>query len=172
MTTNSVPLEQQLYDIYSVAYVPWWHTTSFYVACGILASLILGLLLTLCIYYYRARYGARTPWDVALQALDRLSKQNVQPDQSRLFYYTLTDIIKSYLVRRYGYQLADKTDEECIAYLAATDFPRELHESVVILFKSGTLGKFAGAQVTQATMREQIALARDLIKRTIPQPTH
>lgn len=168
---NTQPLEQQLYDIYGMDYMPWWHTTTFYVLCCVLIGAALGIIIYLLIKRYRAYSLSRRPWDGALRELDALARKHLHADQSRIFYYTLTDIIKAYLSKRYGYVLADKTDEECIAYLAITDIPLELHHVVAQLLRAGTMSKFASVRAAQDQMREHIALSRDLIKRTIPHHT-
>jgi hypothetical protein len=166
---NNQPLEQQLYDIYGMNYIPWWHSTTFYFIVGVFLCTLIGIILYMLLCYYRAHYYRRTPWNAALRALDELNKNYLRPDQSRMFYYMLTDIMKSYLQERYGYVLTDKTDEECITYLATTDFPHELQEVVKIVLRAGTMSKFADAQVAEHQMHEHVALARNLIKRTIPQ---
>ncbi|MFI5332771.1 MAG: DUF4381 family protein [Candidatus Babeliales bacterium] len=165
------PLEQQLYDIYGMDYVPWWHTTMFYALCCALIGAALGIILYFLIKRYRAYSLSRRPWDSALRELDALAQHHMHAGNSRVFYYTLTDIIKTYLSKRYGYALAGKTDEESIAYLATTDVPLELHHIVSQLLRAGTMSKFASARAAHDQMKEHIALSRDLIKRTISQRT-
>lgn len=166
---NNQSLEQQLYDIYTLAYVPWWRTTPFYVCCALFASVLGVATIYLLIRWYKARFCKRTPWDSALQELNALRSRSLSPDQSRLFYYTLTALIKTYLHERYGYAVADKTDEECSVYLATTDFPPELLTDMQTILRAGIMSKFAAAQDTQAQMREHAQMAIDLIARTIPQ---
>lgn len=163
------PLEQQLYDIYGMIYVPWWRTAWFYWLCGALVCITIATIVYGLLRIYRARFYRRTPSDSALRALDALEKKHMHAEQSRLFYYTLTDLLKVYLQERYGYRLSNKTDEECIAYFATTDFPHELQELVAMLLRAGTMSKFADAQATMSEMRTHADQARYLIKQTIAQ---
>ena len=164
-------LEQQLYDVYGVDYIPWWRTTPFYLLCSLVLGIVLVSIIYYCVRRYRAAYHRQTPWDKAVRTLNAVDKNYLHADHSRLFYYTITDTIKTYLHERYGYRIIDKTDEECIAFLATTDFPPELQGMVQTLLRAGTMSKFALERVTESQMREHSALARTLITSTIPQRT-
>lgn len=166
---NNKTLEQQLYDVYGIEYVPWWHSTIFYVVLGAVACVMIGAMIYWLVQRYRVRYQNRAAWEIALHSLDELSKKYMRPEDSRIFYYTLTDIIKNYLYERYGYYVIDKTDEECIAYLANTDFPRELYVLLEAMLRAGKMSKFAYVQASEQQMRDHIAAGRYIIKLTIPQ---
>lgn len=166
---NTQPLEQQLYDVYGIEYVPWWHTTLFYLISRVCVALILLALIYYLVRWYRRRYCRQTPWDTALRTITALEKKYTTPDQSPLFYSALIDCIKTYLSERYTYSMAHKTDQECILFLATTDIPDEIRDRVQTLFSVATVTKFARQPVTQIHMREHSALARDFIHRTIPQ---
>ena len=168
---NNQNLEQQLYDVYGIQYVPWWHSTIFYACVGAICSVIAVIIGYWFFKRYRARGNNRTSWQVALHALDELSRQSMHPDNSRIFYYTLTDIIKQYLHERYGYNVIDKTDDECITYLADTDFPRELYVLLEAMLRAGKMSKFAYVQASEQQMRDHVAAGRYIIKFTIPQRT-
>lgn len=112
----------QIPDLYGCIETPSWASQHFYVLVvfGTLAFLALVLLL------YRAytRYcEARKPcWVVALKKIRALSTgSGPLLSDGKCFYAGLTDVLKWYCYRRFGWQLLGKTEGEIVGFLKQSD---------------------------------------------------
>src|SRR5579872_2595209 len=130
----------ELYDIYSFWHVPWWQTKTFYYALGACAVLALVAIIYALIARYRAK--PQHPWEIALEVLYALQQQGHSPEHSDQFYVLLIETLKDYLHDRYNFDVIGMTDQEMLAYLADTQFPKDLLEQLRSIIKGATNVKF------------------------------
>jgi LPXTG-motif cell wall-anchored protein len=147
---------------------------------------LLGLLvLALALYFWRRRRRRsvpavaivdRRPCDViALEALADLRASGLARRGDLMGHYVrLTDIVRPYLERRFGFPAVDQTTGEILATVGpvlghedpvrAAELERELER----LLNSADLVKFAKAEPAAALAEGEIDRASDFVKATAP----
>ncbi|MEX0672003.1 MAG: hypothetical protein WD068_01475 [Candidatus Babeliales bacterium] len=164
---NQVPLEQQLYDIYPVIYIPLWQQPIVYIPLIFFGLAVVGLL-GYGLFWYWQKKDPMPPWQEAQKSLQELSAR-IDPAQYQQFYFDLTAIIKRYLGVLLGHDYSSKTDQEVVYSLEQVDFPAYLRETMKKLFMGAQTIKFANFQAAIDQMRHDIEAAMKLIQETIPQ---
>ena len=166
-----MPTEQVFYDIYDFFYVPFWQTTWFRV---LLLCVCLLLLLLMCfgvyrVYRMRKQQKELSLSDWALQQLETLSVEALHDQEDfKNFYHHLTSVIKRYLHKRYGWDVAHSTDEELIRFMKESNFDRELAGSIGMLLSRVQLVKFAHESSMHEIAAADIKHTAHLIARTKP----
>jgi hypothetical protein len=155
---------QELYDIYSLIYVPFWYTRNFRI---FFVAVVFALIaVALWFLWRRRKVSVVTPWD---EALGRLSQLEPNHENANLFYEELTYSIKNYLERRYHHVLSSKTDEEVsLIELASSS---TMQPEVQKLFKRAVNYKFGKLKTTVEQMIEDKERAVRFIQETVPQET-
>lgn len=141
--------------LYSYKLPPWWKTPQgIAIIAGCLLLLILGAG---AIAWYRWWY--KPPLTLAqwraqeLKALSMLLAKN-HIDHRRFFGAT-TFFLKQFLVKLYGWQVLDKTDDELWDFIQHTEgVPASLYPMIQELLSYAQLAKFADAQVIQEKAEE------------------
>ncbi|MBS1986560.1 DUF4381 family protein [Candidatus Dependentiae bacterium] len=161
---------QQLYDIYDMSHTPWWQQ-SWLTYCAYIAIVL--LLLGILWYSARAVIGRKrvlTPWQKAIDELDRLETEGfLSVVYSKELYTALTGLLKRYIYERYGLDIIGKTDDEAIAFLEKNKFPSDLLESIRAIFSGSVIIKFSNACAIKAQIESDFAASRTIIDKTIPQ---
>ncbi len=137
-------------------------------AVGVLALAVLALLGWLGWRRYQAWLEARKPAHVrALEALDRLEKkQLIAAGQPKLFYGELTEILKVYLIRRYGTGSLDQTTREFLTALESNPASADAYDAARPVLGAADLVKFARSIPTTEEASAVVADLRALIGRT------
>lgn len=154
----------ELYDIYDFWYEPPWFIIYFY---WVMFLFLLLILVFLGYYGYRKRlYRKKSCWQIALGKLDLLHAQALK--DRTLFYFTLTDILKEYIVERYALDVWSKTDLEMVEYLTNHGVPPEIEEDLKKIFSGTTMAKFAHQKMDDYTIQQNLLMSVRLIKNSIP----
>lgn len=118
----------------------------------------------------RVREQARTPlspWDEALAALAGLPVQQWLADgRVQQYYYSLSEILKRYIERRYEFNAAEQTSTEIIAEMKRLKTP--FREEFVGFIRRADLVKYAKYRPTAEELPEAIEAVRGMIIRSRP----
>jgi hypothetical protein len=110
----------------------------------------------------------KAPLDVRiLGALDELQKQNL-PAQGRVreFYFRLSEIVRTYLGERYGFEALECTSAELLQALGKVHAPGLPAEELKHFVAQADLVKFAKQPALSAQCEEALQFAHQLVKRT------
>lgn len=152
----------QIPDLYGCIETPSWVDEHFIlvVILGILGAVALVLLLYQA---YTRYYEARKPcWVVALKKMHALSLgSNTSLSDGKRFYAGLTDILKWYCYRRFGWMLLDKTEGEIIDFFKQSDVDVALLEQLEKCMLTSVQVKFARSSVAveQAEADRQVVIS-------------
>lgn len=159
-----------IHDIYPLLYQPFWETPAFRVTI-LIVFLILFFVVTFFIIkiYRKKRIPKLRAWEWALQELELLDPYEYTIKlEFKEFYFSITEIIKHYLLKRYQWHVQEKTDSELIQFLVNQKFDRILIEKLNSVLQGSLLIKFADSQ----TLREQAIKDKEavifFIESTIP----
>lgn len=124
----------------------WW----------IAAGVILAVLVLLTFLYYRKNGKSflpsskpKTPYEQAIEKLEKLKKQNL-PERGRTkeYYTHLTDIVRVYLNRQFGVKTFEKTSAEILDQIEAKDDLESYYGVLKSIFEISDFVKFAKVQPT------------------------
>ena len=164
-------LSNQFHDIYEFHFRPFWKHPLFIT----IFVLVLIVGISYGIYSFlqflkqkKEKTVELLPWEVALRKLDKLSVEDCQSkDDFKLFYFRLTEIIKTYLSRRFNWNVCDKTDEELTAFLWEIEFDSELIMKLEHALKGSQLVKFAGADALSNHAKDALNAGVFLVNKTM-----
>jgi hypothetical protein len=109
------------------------------------------------------------PWDEALAALDKVPADDwIASGHFKRYYYTVSEVLKRYLTRRFGFPALDQTTTEITRAMKATKTPER--ESFGEFFQRADMVKYAKVVPHSAEASEVIATARELVRTTTPKP--
>ncbi len=151
----------ELFDVYDIWYQPPWFIrySLHIVVCG-LCVILVGLFS----YWYQKRVAARKKyWRKALEELAVLDRKN-----HKVFYFSLTSLLKNYLIERYSLDLRGKTDEEMVEYLENNKFVYEQIKDLKKIFNETTAVKFSDQDVDDSVLQEHLYLSIRVIQNTMP----
>lgn len=140
----------QIYDIKAPVGVPR-HP---YEYLGYIAGVILLALLVWLIVRYiamRKRRGAgvvrkpsEPPHIVAIRALENIHHQKLwHKGRYKLYYTSITDVLREYIEERYGVQAMEMTSEEIVSALDGMEVPQKNYKALTELLSTADLVKFA-----------------------------
>ena len=110
-----------------------------------------------------------SPWDEALRALDNLPVQHwLAQGQVQIYYYALSEILKRYIERRYGFNAAEQTTSEIIAAIKRLKVPFPFYDEFVTFIKRADLVKYAKHQPTAEELPLAIEIVRGIVVRSRP----
>jgi hypothetical protein len=122
--------------------------------------------------YRRTRlYGAPLPdpWDEALAALDKVPADNwLASGRFKHYYYTVSEILKRYLTRRFNFPAIDQTTTEILRAMKAAKTPER--EGFGEFFQRADMVKYAKFVPPAAEVAAVISTARELVQTTTPKP--
>ncbi len=101
----------------------------------------------------------------AMKEIEKLKEDVLKKDDAKEYYSELTDVLRSYIQRRYGFSAMEMTSNEIIDRLmtnADTQSIRELKE----LFQTADLAKFAKLQTLLSENDENLLRAMNFINAT------
>ena len=122
--------------------------------------------------YRRIRlYGTPLPdpWDEALAALDKVPAEDwVASGHFKRYYYTVSEVLKRYLTRRFGFPALDQTTTEILRAMKAAKTPER--EGFGEFFQSADMVKYAKFVPSATEAAAVMSTARELVKATTPKP--
>ncbi len=118
-----------------------------------------------------AQQDKRPPHVIALSQIDALVDSGLwEQKQYKVFYITLTDILRTYLQKAFGLDVSADTSAELLKRIKTqaqlTTFVQGLREFLA----SGDLVKFAKAEPTETLRNQDITFLRTFITQTAPKP--
>lgn len=145
--------------------------------------ILLALIALICLLIWWVRRTKKetsrleTPQDnrpahiIALSQIDALVDSGLwEHKQYKVFYITLTDILRSYLQRGFGLDVSADTSVELLRHLKAQPNLSAFIQQLRVFLSSGDLVKFAKAVPTEQTRNRDIAILREFIEQTAPKP--
>lgn len=152
---------------------------------GYLTWTIVGLLLLALIIYAVIRimrhYGKNLgdlfkpapplpPHVVAFSALEKLRSERLwQENKHKLYYSTLTDILRSYIVGRYGVGAMEMTSDEIIESMRGVDLPQKSAMDLTQILRDADLVKFAKALPEAEENEAAYRAAWEFVEQTKPE---
>ncbi len=110
------------------------------------------------------------PWIEALIALENIpAKEWIEKGLVKKYYYSLSEILKRYLERRFEFSAVEQTTTEIITHLKREKVV--LRDEFTRFFTDSDLVKYAKFMPALDDQRQAIEKARELIDRTKPIPT-
>ncbi len=116
-------------------------------------------------------YGAPLPdpWDEALAALDRVPADDwLASGHFKRYYYTVSEVLKRYLTRRFGFPALDQTTTEIMRAMKVTKTPER--EGFGEFFQRADMVKYAKFVPLATEAAAMIPAARELVQATTPKP--
>jgi hypothetical protein len=116
-------------------------------------------------------YGAPLPdpWDEALAALDKVPVEDwLSSGHFKRYYYTVSEVLKRYLTRRFGFPAIDQTTTEILRSMKAAKTPER--EGFGEFFQRADMVKYAKFVPPSTEAAEVVSSARELVKATTPKP--
>lgn len=108
---------------------------------------------------------------IALSQVDALLDSGLwENKQYKLFYITLTDILRTYLHRAFGLDVSADTSAELLRHLKSQAQLSTFIPSLRAFLASGDLVKFAKAVPDEKTRNQDILVLREFIEQTAPKP--
>jgi len=144
-----------------------------WILLGLLAAVVLSYVgYRLYRRYRRIRlYGTPLPdpWDEALAALDAIPARDwLDGGMVKRYYYTVSEVLKRYLTRRFEFPAIDQTTTEIIRSMKQT---RALErEGFGDFFQRADMVKYAKYLPPQPEAEAVVETARGLVKATTPAP--
>jgi hypothetical protein len=140
----------------------------FYILGAVLILAIIGA----AIYFWkkyrnRKQVSAETPvlpHEAALMSLDALS--DVENMDGKSFYFSLSNILRTYIEARYSINALEMTTEELLPKIDLLGLNREIHQELKELIRSTDPVKFAGVPATASKMRQDLAFVRNFVEQT------
>lgn len=127
-----------------------------YAIYGVIILIILALvvwLVTMTVIAHRKRGGKEikpqpklSPHVIAIKALEELKHRKLwQNNKHKLYYSSITSILKVYIEDRWHVSVLDKTSNEVIAELREVDIPRDSRSDLIAILQTADFVKFAKA---------------------------
>ncbi len=109
------------------------------------------------------------PWDEALASLAAIPAQEwLDAGQVKRYYYSVSEILKRYLTRRFKFPAVDQTTSEIV--LAMKREKVELREEFGDFFQRADLVKYAKLVPPRPEMDSVVGRAEEMVKKTTPAP--
>lgn len=108
---------------------------------------------------------------IALSQIDALVDSGLwENKQYKVFYITLTEILRTYLQKAFGLDVSADTSAELLRRIKTNAQLTHFIQSLRAFLSSGDLVKFAKAVPTEQTRNQDITILREFITQTAPKP--
>ncbi len=109
------------------------------------------------------------PVEEALERLAALEAENLlSKGEKQAYHFRLSEIVRDYLGRRFGFDSLDLTSDELLAALRRRSTPGLEMDLLAHFLSSGDLVKFARIEPTDGQCKEAMEHARRFVQRTVP----
>ena len=108
----------------------------------------------------------RTPEEIALAHLRELAERGLGGNDPRPFYFRLTEIVRDYLGRRFGFDALELTSEELLGRMGTTPIRTDLARWLFTC----DLVKYARAPSDAEEAHRELDQARTIVERCRPAP--
>jgi hypothetical protein len=106
----------------------------------------------------------RPPHEVALERLDALATSDLaHEDGLRVFFYTMTDIVRVYFDREFGIDAPEMTSTELLESLRVGEFPVTLCETVERWVRASDLVKYARQRPREEHRERAVKMAKAIV---------
>ncbi len=133
------------------------------------------------LWYRRRRQGkgllpvrqepVRPAHEIAFEALARLEASDLlSRGEVKAYYIEVSEIIRRYVERRYGFVALEMTTEELLDALQRAGVDGEIHDRFRAFLERCDLVKFAKYEPPAESHPEILALAREIVERTMVVP--
>jgi len=113
----------------------------------------------------------RPPYEVAVEKLRALeTSPMVAAEDKRPFYFALTEIVREYLGRRFGFQALDMTSQELLDAIAAAPEAAPVRGELEGWLQACDLVKFARVPASRSEAAGALERARALVEASKPPP--
>ena len=115
----------------------------------------------------------RPPWEIALEELSALSKQKAQllaEERGEVFVDRVSDTLRAYLGRRYGFDGLERTTAEVVSTLEQLRPDKLSLSGVSLLLEQCDLVKFARVTPDEEQCDDLFNGAMGLVRATTPEP--
>ena len=137
-----------------------------YTIYGVIALIILSLVAWYAVWYMRNKWQGRVrevkpapklpPHVVAIKALDELRNRKLwQNGKHKLYYSTLTEILRLYIEGRWDVGALEMTSDEIITALRDVDIKHDSRSNLITILRTADMVKFAKA-LPEAEENEQL----------------
>lgn len=127
-----------------------------YAIYGVIALIILSLLVWYIVWYMRNKWQGRgrelkpapklPPHVIAIKALDELRNRKLwQNGKHKLYYSTLTEILRLYIEGRWAVGALEMTSDEIISALRDVDIKHDSRSNLIAILRTADMVKFAKA---------------------------
>jgi len=167
---NNYGFPSKFFDIYDFRFVPFVKTKTFSVLFICLLVLTLAVIVFLIFYLIKKRKEIPLePWQWAEAELSKFSVSKLKDKNDfKIFYYSLTHLLKKYFTKRFAWKLEDKTDEEIEVYLQDVGADLKIFEAFVVLLNSSVMVKFADEYALPVQAQKDLDIAKLIISQTTP----
>ncbi len=153
---------------------------STYVMWG-LGALVVVLILILCLHLILRRKGRSLkdlfhpapvlpPHIIAKQALEKLYMRRLwQEGKHKLYYSTLTDILREYIMLRWSVPALEMTSDEIVEAMRKLDFSQKMIMDINDVLREADLVKFAKAMPEAAENENVYTLVWEFVEQTTPE---
>ena len=151
---------------------------------GYIAWSVVGIILLLALLYavkrIMAHYGKSfgtifkpapplPPHEEAFAALERLRVLNLCAEgKHKLYYSTLTDILRTYIVRRFDVGAMEMTSDEIIEAMRGVELPQKQSIDLTMILREADLVKFAKAMPASEESEAAMRAAWEFVDATKP----
>ena len=137
-----------------------------YTIYGVIVLIILSLVAWYAVWYMRNKWQGRVrevkpapklpPHVVAIKALDELRNRKLwQNGKHKLYYSTLTEILRLYIEGRWDVGALEMTSDEIITALRDVDIKHDSRSNLITILRTADMVKFAKA-LPEAEENEQL----------------
>ena len=137
-----------------------------YTIYGLIALIVLALILWFVVWYLRKKWRANSgkvkvapkqpPHVVAIKALGELRNRKLwQNGKHKLYYSTLTEILRRYIEDRWAVGALEMTSDEIITALRDIDIKHDSRSNLIAILRTADMVKFAKA-LPDAEENEQL----------------
>jgi hypothetical protein len=153
--------------------IPFPNLLPLWLTIGIVGIAVLGIVAWRLIRRWRRKRQEAEPlpepWEEALASLAAIPvKDWLSRGYAKRYYYAVSEILKRYLTRRYGFPALDQTTSEMVLTMKRERIVER--EDFVTFFRRADLVKYAKLVPEMPEMEAAVVQARDLVNRTTPEP--
>jgi hypothetical protein len=135
------------------------------------AVLILAIIGTIIYYLIKSRTRKLSsvetpvlPHEAALGSLDAIT--DVENMDGKAFYFSLSNILRTYIEARFGINALEMTTEELLPKIDLLGISKEMQQPLKELIRSTDPVKFAGVPAAVSKMREHLYFIRKFVEQT------